>query len=604
MAWNPIANVKGPQGVKGDTGATGGVGAQGPQGLQGPAGSDASATTNAGDLTSGTLDFNRLPSRITSVTPAYRTSGGAVRSTAAPIPFGLESNYTAFPGACKLSDGRLLLVWRHGTDHATSRDGSIRASWSSDEGRTWTTPTTIVPYPGGGVDLRDPSVTQSADGSKVWLTYFKGTSSLAAAGCFLRTSTNGGATWSSESRIDPSHPYAAICAPLVEVGSTLFATWYGRTGSETRDSVWVARSTNGGSSWQTPTRVMNGPSAGRDYQEPFMVSDGSALVLAFRWGTADSIGISRSTNAGSSWSTGASAFTGTGRPSLGYMSTGVVVCSFRRAADGAAVHRSSRDGGVNWFSEETSMLVPGSGWMNYSALVEVSPGLMFHPITVDEGSLSKMWLNYVSDGAAISPVGDNFPDRISRVLHSLDQVVAADDFDRPNTSSGLGYCLTGQLWSAGGRIDNGVARAATPDNVVEFPVVETYTPNVTVEADFFYEGDPGFAMLLRYKDANNHFMFTVETGGTRIRFYVRNAGTYYNLVEVTTVTLTTGSWHKLVGEIRGTRFNGFVNGQNVIAYQISTADTSLLGASTQHGLKFNENSTVNKHLCRRFVVRS
>lgn len=41
MAWNPIANVKGPQGVKGDTGATGGVGAQGVKG-------DTGATGNTG----------------------------------------------------------------------------------------------------------------------------------------------------------------------------------------------------------------------------------------------------------------------------------------------------------------------------------------------------------------------------------------------------------------------------------------------------------------------------------------------------------------------------------------------------------------------------
>lgn len=595
--WDPIGSLTGPEGPQGSPGDEG---PEGPEGPKGDPGDPATATTDASDLTSGTMDLARLPSQV----PAYRTSGGAVRSTGAPIRFGMDSDYSAFPGATMLPDGRLLMVWRHGTDHVVARDGSIQGTWSSDEGRTWTDPETLVPYPGGGVDLRDPSVSTSADGTRVWLTYFKGTSSLAAAGCFMRTSLDGGETWGSETRIDPSQPYAAICAPIVEVGSTLFAVWYGRTGSETRDSVWVASSTNNGSSWGSPTRVMNGQTASRDYQEPYLIQAGSDLVLMFRWGSVESLGLSRSTNNGSSWSTGASMFAGTGRPTLGYMSTGVLVCSYRRQSDGAAIYRYSRNAGVSWSGAFKAQLVPGSGWMNYSTMVEVSPGLMFHPVTADEGPDSKVWLSYLSDGGGVSPVGDNFPDRISRVAQDLDTVLAADDFDRPNTTSGLGDCLTGQPWSAGGRILNGEARCAVPNNVVEFPVVETYSPHVTVEADFLYVNDPGFAIMLRHLNDNNHHMFTVETGGTRVRFYVRNNGTYHSLAEATTVPALQGSWMRLTASIRGNRFLGFVNGQIAVAQTIAPVDMNLVGSATRHGLKFNENAANNVHACRRFIVRS
>lgn len=75
MAWNPIANVKGPQGVKGDTGATGGAGAQGPQGPIGPTGLTGATGPKGdkGDPASGWVD----------VVKAGATGNGTTDDTAA-----------------------------------------------------------------------------------------------------------------------------------------------------------------------------------------------------------------------------------------------------------------------------------------------------------------------------------------------------------------------------------------------------------------------------------------------------------------------------------------------------------------------------------------
>ena len=130
----------------------------------------------------------------------------------------------------------------------------------------------------------------SRDGTRMYLTYFKGTSAVAAAGAFLRVSTDQGQTWGPEVRMD-TLPYAAICAPLVELGTgDLLGFLYGHSGSETQDSVWLVRSSDQGQTWQAPVRLVNGVTDARNYQEPWAVQRGDQLVVLFRWGSGDGIG--------------------------------------------------------------------------------------------------------------------------------------------------------------------------------------------------------------------------------------------------------------------------------------------------------------------------
>lgn len=557
-------------------------------------------------------------------TRSLRATGqGPIRMSADPVRFGQDGAYSAFAGMCRLRSGRLFFIWRQGTDHVNSRDGYLRGSYSDDDGRSWTTPFTVLPNPGGGVDLRDVGLAAARDGSRIWLTYFKGSSSNAAMGCFLRTSFDGGATWSAEVRVDPSAPYAALSGPIVETTDrVLLQPWYGRAGSETRDSVWVARSFDGGATWSS-SRLVNGASAGRDYQEPWLADCGGTLVMLYRWGNAADIGIVRSTDGGSTWSTGVVAFTtGTGRPCGIWLSTGALLCVYRRNSDGAAVYRASRDLGATWLAPQVLQLITGSGWMAYSCGVELAPGLALCATSIEQanGSQALHWLACAADGAAESPVGDNFPAAVDRLLSDIDQVWAADDFDRTDTTTGLGNALTGQPWQAASatasqqmRIEAGTARAASADNSVEVSWLECGQSDVLVEADLMFATESGTSVVFRYVDASNYLMLALESNGAAIRLYKIVAGTATQLTAYTTLAAPAGAYHRIVVSAKKAAIAAFVNGVPVSTYTLSTTSNSggsgfteqtRFNGATKHGLRLNESSTSGPHRCRRFIVRA
>ncbi|WWT39762.1 hypothetical protein [Microcystis phage Mwe-JY05] len=538
-----------------------------------------------------------------------RTAGfGPVRASAAPRRFGLDANYSASPNVCVLGDGRLAMIWREGGGHA-SRDGKIMWSFSSDEGRSWTTPTVWMPYPGNGIDPRGTAITLGKDRRTVYVPYFYGSDANAAMGVYLKISPDNGATWGPQIRVDPNAAYAATDGMgVIEVGGTLFLPWYGKqSSSESYESIWLARSTNGGQTW-TSTRMVSGPATSRNYHEPNLIDCDGTLVMLFRWGTAESIGMIRSTNGGASWTTATPVITpGTGKAALVWTSTKVLTCIYRDLA-GVAVYRSSYDYGSTWTGEQVLAYQTGSGWTVYAGACEISPGMMFVAQGVEQnnGNDCRLWTYYLTDGAATTPTGALNPDRVARVLQRVDQVIALDDFDRPNTTTGLGDCVTGQPWQASGqalRIRDSRARGTSTNGVAGFAWVEAKNPNVLVEADFNWSVNSNIGLILRWKDASNYFFYVSETTGSAVRFYVRNAGTYYKLAEATTVPTLAGQWHRYRASLRGTRFLGFIDDQLVLAYNISSTDTTLLGGETKHGFQLAE-STGTGHHCRRFVVMS
>ncbi|MGW9307747.1 hypothetical protein ACWGPQ_07025 [Saccharomonospora azurea] len=98
------------------------------------------------------------------------------------LPLDLPRGHLAFPSVARLDDGRLLLVWRRGSDHYLARDGVIEAAVSDDLGVTWARIGGLA----DSVDLRDPCVANI--GGTVWLTYFKGRRESPADGAFVRRS--------------------------------------------------------------------------------------------------------------------------------------------------------------------------------------------------------------------------------------------------------------------------------------------------------------------------------------------------------------------------------------------------------------------------------
>lgn len=108
-----------------------------------------------------------------------------------------------FPGAVRLEDGTILVVARHGIEHV-DQHGKIRLMRSTDDGRTWSKPKTIVNSKG---DDRDPKISVDSRG-RVFLLYFtrkdKKTRHDVAEGAYVMHSDDQGLAWSSPTLVETS----------------------------------------------------------------------------------------------------------------------------------------------------------------------------------------------------------------------------------------------------------------------------------------------------------------------------------------------------------------------------------------------------------------
>jgi len=123
-------------------------------------------------------------------------------------------DYEAFPGACKLQNGDLYVVFYAGRGHVTEpcpelpKGGTVYAVRSSDSGRTWSEPILVIDTP---LDDRDPHVTQLRDGRLVcnFFTsryYTEDGKRKREADVLLVWSEDNGRTWTREPQRVPT-PY-------------------------------------------------------------------------------------------------------------------------------------------------------------------------------------------------------------------------------------------------------------------------------------------------------------------------------------------------------------------------------------------------------------
>ncbi|WP_410572121.1 exo-alpha-sialidase [Amycolatopsis sp. cmx-4-61] len=518
-----------------------------------------------------------------------------IRATKPTIAYGQDTQHSAFPGVTRLPDGTLYVVHRQGSNHYTNRDGFLRSTTSTDNGRTWSAPATVVAA-SAGTDYRDPSVSLSRTGTTLYLTYFKGTTSVAAAGSFFRSSADNGVTWSAETRIDASLPSSAITAPVVQLSdNTLLAAHYSKSSGDTFDSVWLARSTDGGATW-TSSRLVNGQAAGRDYQEPYLVQRGSALFLTFRWGNNASIGAALSTDSGTTWSTPAAAFTGSGRPSSVWQADDTIVVAFRDGS-GRFAMRSTRDRGASWLPPSIVQTPPKGGQSTYASLLETTPGQVFTVLAAEDptSTESRLAFAYLGSGAQVTPLGF-VPGEQDAARSGYDQLVLGTTFQQPNGALPIPW------WTGNGAVTvvDGVLRSASADNVADHAVLETSSPDHRVEADFAWSGQAGFGLFLRYTDAGNYLLFTAETGGVNLRLYKAIGGTLTQLVLATGKPVNAGGFHTLAAAVRSGTVTAAVNGETIIHFDLASADNSAL-TGTAAGVKVNEQAG-GTNQCRRVVV--
>lgn len=283
------------------------------------------------------------------------------------------STHAGFPGLCRMADGRLLRVWRDGPSHTGGTDGRILGQHLDAALRPLDDVYLIAD---DELDLRDPSVAETDDGS-VWLTYFSyETPTAPAAKVWVRRSADGGLTFDAPRRLGPSSYSLAISAPLVQIDDTLVAVTYGKlTVGQAFDAAYAHRSSDGGDTWSRTT-LASGPADGRHYQEPWLIRLRSGpLLAALRHGGQDRIAVTVSLDGGATWTAPVPKFLGWGRPMLLELATGPTVCVYRGPTGWPypALLRVSPDRGGTW-SAPVTVDAPDAQ-MTYAAAAEVADGL-------------------------------------------------------------------------------------------------------------------------------------------------------------------------------------------------------------------------------------
>ena len=233
--------------------------------------------------------------------------------------FYVIDNHTASPYY-----GRHYTCW--------DRNNNEKSAYSTNNGVSWTEVDLPTP-PGGGFDLGcDLAVEDDGTVHVVWNTLTCG-ASCSNERMFYTRSTNGGASWSSPVLVRDFNlvGFSTNSAPDAqdnrEIGpfgaidvdnsggacdGTLYATFsdLATSGASVNSAdVYVARSTNGGSTWSTPVQVNDDGLSNRVQFHPFLVVDPSNGQVVMAWhdarndtgNDAADFYASRSTDCGVTW---------------------------------------------------------------------------------------------------------------------------------------------------------------------------------------------------------------------------------------------------------------------------------------------------------------
>jgi hypothetical protein len=254
------------------------------------------------------------------------------------------ARHLAFPFALTTQAGTHLATYRVGSTHAVDPAGYVAVARSAD-GITWRTPVVVSNCEG---DERSAKLAQTAGGTlaaAVWA--WRGTSK-ASIKSMLRTSTDEGATWTYPSPLPFRHTsWSAVTGLIALGGETLLAAAYGSDGAG--EYVALSRSGDAGRTWTLGATVATG---GGNWQEPALVARGAELLCFLRYesGSTRRIYLSRSPDGGATWTSPAHILDGGGQPAPVVAPDGTLLLAYRdTAASGQPCRWAwSRDAGATW----------------------------------------------------------------------------------------------------------------------------------------------------------------------------------------------------------------------------------------------------------------
>ena len=264
-----------------------------------------------------------------------------------------------------MPNGNLLLVWRQGTDHATTLDGVIYSSISTDGGLTWSAPSLVVSH--ATLDCRDPSVATMSNGDIV-LTWdlWDGSAGVVQ----VQISSDNAVTWSAPASVNTGMPKSGISAPVVEVNPSLWLMPVYAGTLLLADAI-VLKSTDSGITWGSPVTIATG--SGISWTEPWItkLSDGR-LLCVIRGDVPDSKQyLSYSSDNGATWTAVTNPWTSDSRASTIELTSGALL-EINRAVGNQGVFRSSWNLGASWYTV-SNLPTPSSPFM-YSAVAQLASG--------------------------------------------------------------------------------------------------------------------------------------------------------------------------------------------------------------------------------------
>ncbi len=196
-------------------------------------------------------------------------------------------------------EGNLYVAW---TNFGGSSDSEIGMSTSGDDGITWNTNYNISNAVNAGSHNQGVNISTGPDGEvyAIWAIYDGWPTDETAIG--MAKSFDGGATWEPATRIITnirgirttetsknmrvnSFPVCAVDCSNGSDRGAIYITWanIGTPGINTGDDidVYVAKSTDQGSSWSDPIKVNTDPSGlGKEHYFPWITCDASNGLLS------------------------------------------------------------------------------------------------------------------------------------------------------------------------------------------------------------------------------------------------------------------------------------------------------------------------------------
>lgn len=328
-------------------------------------------------------------------------------------------SHAAFPAAAKLSDGRIMTVFRSATQHVPSASNipTLYQTFSYNNGTTWTKPTKIALKTAGGSTLTpygvsDPGLTVPTSGplaGRPILTYFEKTPGATTSRIVVANDKNA-SSWGVPQQLNLNMSSTYISAPAVQLSDTTFiAPAYGGIAGYNLGTRTVRLTWNGTSFTQSDVANLALTNDGRWFTEPNITktADGRlmALIRTDKNTTQARTYKAYSSDQGKTWTTPTVAFDGWGNPHVTKLTSGKLVATYRHALGTAnppvygqlwAVYRTSSNNGASWSSEVKYGATPGHE-MAYSVPLEYSPNkIVFIWGKEDTGYVSRIVMNYAS----------------------------------------------------------------------------------------------------------------------------------------------------------------------------------------------------------------